>query len=176
MVIASTLDSMMMNAAAAWNNTYSPLAIDDPTQGCLSPRALVTVPVVSLFAITTAGTIAMGLYLIALLIRRARDHSSVAYRKAAEDCTPVDCSAGCGARLKRQASRYEELVVMPTLGRNNGVLCPISPKTLLTLRVSNGTMSRAIYRPLSLLSSRSSKFKVSRLWISNNNNKGHPVV
>ncbi len=89
-VIASTLNSMMMNAAAAWNNTESPLVIDDPTQGCLSPRALVTVPVVSLFAITTAGTIEMGIYLIALafLIRRARAHSSAAYRKAVEDCTP----------------------------------------------------------------------------------------
>jgi hypothetical protein len=89
-VIASTLNSMMMNSAAAWNNSLSPLVIDDPTQGCLSPRALVTVPVVSLFAITTAGTVTMGLYLIALvfLIRRARAHSSAAYRKAVEDCTP----------------------------------------------------------------------------------------
>ena len=65
-VIASTLNSMMMDAAAAWNNTLSPLVIEDPTQGCLSPRALLTVPVLSLFAVTTAGTIAMGLYLIAL--------------------------------------------------------------------------------------------------------------
>jgi hypothetical protein len=89
-VIASTLNNMMMNAAADWNNTLSPLVIDDPTQGCLSPRALVAVTVVSLFAITTAGTVAMGLYLIALvfLIRRARAQSSVAYRKAVEDCTP----------------------------------------------------------------------------------------
>jgi hypothetical protein len=87
-VIASTLNNMMMISGAAWNNTLSPLV--DPTQGCLSPRALVAVPVVSLFAITTAGTVAMGLYLIALvfLIHRARAHSSAAFRKAVEDCTP----------------------------------------------------------------------------------------
>jgi len=86
--IASTLNSMMMNSAAVWSNFLS--QIDDLTQGCLSPRALVAVPVVSLFAITTAGTIAMSLYLITLvfLIRRARARNSAEYRKAVEDCTP----------------------------------------------------------------------------------------
>jgi hypothetical protein len=89
-VIASTLNSMMMNSAADWNNGLSPLVIDDPTQGCLAPRALMPATVVALFATTSAGTVAMGLYLIALviLIRYARTQSSAAYRKAVEDFTP----------------------------------------------------------------------------------------
>ena len=87
-VIASTLNTMMISSGAVWGNFSS--EIKDPTQGCLSPRALVTVPVVSLFAITTAGAIAMALYLITLafLIRRAEADSSPAYRKAVEDGTP----------------------------------------------------------------------------------------
>jgi hypothetical protein len=40
LVIASNLNNIIMNSGAAWNNEQSPLVIDDPTQGCLAPRAL----------------------------------------------------------------------------------------------------------------------------------------
>jgi hypothetical protein len=90
LVIASNLNTITMIAGASWNNTASPRVIDDPTQGCLASRALVSGPVMLLFAIITVGTVAMGLYLIALvgLIHLARTNSSTAYIKAVEDRTP----------------------------------------------------------------------------------------
>jgi hypothetical protein len=69
---------------------YHPLIIDDPTQGCLAPRALVPWPIVILFGIVTAMTMLAIIYwmLLTLLIRTARKKSSAEYVRAVEECTP----------------------------------------------------------------------------------------
>jgi hypothetical protein len=63
-VIASNLNNVIMNAGTAWNDAagVSPLVIDDPTQGYLAPSALVSWPIILLFGIFTAATLAMGLH------------------------------------------------------------------------------------------------------------------
>jgi hypothetical protein len=58
------VNNFTMNAGAAWNDTggVSPLVIDDPTQGCLAPCALVSWPVLLLFSTVTAATLAIAFY------------------------------------------------------------------------------------------------------------------
>jgi hypothetical protein len=91
-VIASNLNSLIMNAGAAWNDTggVSPLIIDDPTQGCLAPRALVSWPVLLLFGIVTTATVAMTFYWMALtvLVHSAGGKCSAQYAATVEKCTP----------------------------------------------------------------------------------------
>jgi hypothetical protein len=90
LIMASNLNNIIMNSGAAWNDAVSPLVIDDPTQGCLAPRAVVPWPIVILFGIVTATTIAASIYwiLLTLLVGTARKRSSADYVRAVEDRTP----------------------------------------------------------------------------------------
>lgn len=90
LVMASNLNNIIMNSGAAWNDAESPLVIDDPTQGCLAPRAVIPWPVVILFGIVTAMNIVAVIYwtVLTILIRIARKKNSAAYIRAVEDRTP----------------------------------------------------------------------------------------
>jgi hypothetical protein len=90
LVIASSLNNIMMNFGRAWGGTGNPFTITDPTQGCLAQRAQVPWAVLALFGIVTAGTLAMGIYCVGLtiLVRRARGRSIAAYVNSIEDSTP----------------------------------------------------------------------------------------
>ena len=106
-IIASGLNSIIMNSCAAWNGDGSPLVIQDPTQGCLAARALVSWPVFFLFIIVTISTVAMLIYWTALMIiiRGARAGSSTEYIESVEECTP-DGLLG----WMRQATREEAVL------------------------------------------------------------------
>jgi hypothetical protein len=54
-VIASSLNNIMTNAGSSWNDTGEPVIIEDPTQGCLAPQALVSWPVLLLFAMVSSA-------------------------------------------------------------------------------------------------------------------------
>src|ERR1700761_2481231 len=80
----------MMTFGANWGGPDYPFVFTDPTQGCLAPRALVPWAIIMLFTIVTAGTIAMGIYWIVLVIqvRHSRDLCTAAYISAIEMSTP----------------------------------------------------------------------------------------
>lgn len=71
-VLASLFNSLIMQSGSAWNDTRSPIIIDDPTQGCLTPRAELSWPVVLLFTTVTViflGTAALWAFLTIMLRR-----------------------------------------------------------------------------------------------------------
>lgn len=73
-VIASSLNNIMTNAGGSWNDTSEPIIIEDPTQGCLAPRALVSWPVFLLFGMVSI--IFLGIICYAVLLA-AELHFSV---------------------------------------------------------------------------------------------------
>jgi hypothetical protein len=89
-VIASNLNSIIMNVGTIWNTPQTPFVIQDPTQGCLAARALVPWPVILLFTVVTATTCAITAYWLVLTvrIRIARKTTSAEYRRAVEDQSP----------------------------------------------------------------------------------------
>lgn len=67
-VIASTLNNVLTNAGASWNDTYEPIIIEDPTQGCLASQALVSWPVLLLFAMVSVSFLGILGYLVFLAV------------------------------------------------------------------------------------------------------------
>jgi hypothetical protein len=67
-VIASSLNNIMTNAGASWNNTGEPIIIEDPTQGCLAPQALVSWPVLLLFSMVSVAFFGILGYLVFLAV------------------------------------------------------------------------------------------------------------
>lgn len=70
-IVASALNNIVMNAGGAWNDTVSPIIIQNPTQGCLAPRAVVPWPLILLFAIVTILLLFFLVYWLFLSVQTA---------------------------------------------------------------------------------------------------------
>ena len=81
-VLESLLETIVMVSGTAWNLTESP--IQDPTQGCLAPRAQVPLLVLILAVLVFVITLAMTVYWVSLglLIRHAEALNSLGYARA----------------------------------------------------------------------------------------------